>query len=359
MTAQGIDNLMDLLEPFLADPDIVEIMVDGYDRVYVERHGQFEDVQSPFRDNDHLLAVIMDAYAALGRPVGPEKPMEDVRLSDGPRMNTVLPPIALTGPTLVIRKFSNKSLTADQLVEFGSWNQDIMTFLQACVKGRLNIAVSGGTGSGKTTVLNVIAGMIPPDERVIVVENATELRLPHKRLIRLESRPADFEGRGEVTIRDLVTNVMRMRPDRVVLGEVRAGEAMEIIQAMSTGHDGSMLSIHATSIQDVLHRLEMLILMAGLDLPLVTIRQRIVSSLQLITYLELMTDGKRRMLKIAEVVGMAGQSIETRDIFEFHQTGMDGDYIVGEYRPTGYVPTFYARMKAEGSDLPESIFQPK
>jgi pilus assembly protein CpaF len=359
MTTHGIDTLVNLLEPLLADPDVMEIMIDGYDRVYMERRGQFEDVETPFMDNDHLLEVITGAFAALGRPVGPEHPIADIRLPDGSRMNTVLPPVALTGPTLVIRKFPARRLTGEQLVGFNSWSQDMMTFLQACIRGRLNIAVSGGTGAGKTTVLNILGQMIPQDERVIVVENATELRLPHRRLVRLESRPADLMGKGEVTVRDLVINAMRMRPDRIILGEARAGEAMEIIQAMGTGHDGSMLSVHATGIQDVLSRLEVMILMAGMDLPLITIRQRLASSLQLITYQERMTDGRRKMLRIAEVVGMAGQAIETRDIFAFHQTGMEGDRIVGEYKPTGYVPTFYARMRAEGIDLPERIFQPK
>lgn len=360
MTRLEQSDLVSLLEPLLADPAVIEILVDGYDRVYVERQGAaFADVDSPFHSNEHLASVVSAAFAALGYTLDARHPIGDLRLSDGSRMNAVLPPVSLTGPTLVIRKFPSDPLTVDQLIEFGSWNEPIVTFLRACVAARLNVAVAGGTGSGKTTVLNILARMIPIEERVIVVENATELRLPHRRLVRLESRPPDADGRGEVNVRDLVINAMRMRPDRIVLGEARAGEALDMLHAMNTGHDGSMFSVHATSPRDVVARLEVMCLMAGMDLPLRAIREQVAGAIQLITYQERLSDGRRKMMKITEVSGMAGDIITMNDIFEYHQTGLDATgRVEGYFRATGYVPDFMKRIRAAGIDLPMTLFEP-
>jgi pilus assembly protein CpaF len=359
MTTLDQSELVTLLEPILSDPGVMEILVDGYDHVYVERHGRLEDVDSPFQSNDHLASAITGAFATLGFQVDADCPIGDLRLPDGSRMNAVLPPVALTGPALVIRKFPPLSLTVDQLITLGSWNEPIVSFLQACVLARANIALAGGTGSGKTTLLNILARMIPFDERVIVVENATELRLPHRWLVRLESRPPDASGRGAVTTRDLIANAMRMRPDRIVLGETRAGEALDMLQAMSTGHDGSLLSLHAGSPRDAITRLELMCLMAGMELPLSAIREQIASAIQIITYQERLADGRRKVMKVTEVCGLEGDSVVLNDIFEFRQTGTDGERrIQGRFVATGYVPDFIRRIRGVGIDLPMAIFEP-
>lgn len=359
MHEQRGTEILGPLGPFFDDPDVLEIMVDGWDRVYVERKGRFEDVPSPFQDEEALLALMKTLATAGGRRLDEHQPMVDVRLLDRARCNMVIPPIALTGPALVIRKFPFHLLSVDDLLGFGAWHEDIVAFLRACVQARLNIAISGGTGSGKTTVLNLMAGMIPEDERIIVVENATELRLPQRRVVRLESRPPDHEGKGEVTIRDLVVNALRMRPDRLILGEARAGEALEMLQAMTTGHDGSMFSIHATSPRDVLTRLETMATMHDIVLPLLTVRQMMATALDIITYQERMADGHRRMVKVAEVVGMQGDVIAVQDIFEFRQTGLEGGQIKGHFTATGRIPHRLNRFRDMGIDLPLDLFKPR
>jgi pilus assembly protein CpaF len=360
MKSQDQTNRLAVLEPFLNDSEIMEILVDGHSHVYVSRRGEFTDVPSPFRDEAHLLDVIDAILAPLGRRADETCPMVDARLPDGSRVNIVVRPVSLIGPTLVIRKFPPKSLTVEDVLRFGSWNEDMVTFLRACIQGRLNMIVAGGVGSGKTSLLNILAGMIPADERIITVENAGELRLPPrlKRVVKLESRPPNVEGKGEVTMRDLVVNALRMRPDRLIAGEVRAGEALELFQAMNTGHDGTMMTVHASSLHDVLVRLEVAVTMANPALPLLTVRQMMASAIDLITYQERLIDGKRKMIKVAEVVGMQGDVVALRDIFEFRQTGMQDGQVVGHFTATGHIPGFFNHLREAGVDLPVSLFTP-
>ncbi len=354
-------NPLDTLEPLLADPDVVEVMVDGHEKVYVERHGRFEDVPSPFRDEAHLMEVIDAILKPLGRRVDESQPIVDARLSDGSRVNVVIPPIALTGPTLTLRKFTGLWFTFEDLIAWNSVSEEMVEFLKACVQGRLNMVVAGGTGSGKTTVLNLIAGMIPPDERIVTVENASEIRLPKslRRVVTLESRPANLEGKGEVTVRDLVINSLRMRPDRIIVGEVRAGEALELLQAMNTGHDGTMITVHANSLRDTLTRLEAMVLMANPSLPLLNVRQQMATAIDLITHQERLQDGTRKMLKVTEVVGMQGDAIMLQDIFEFRQTGFSEGKVTGHFTATGKIPSFLHRLREAGIELPLSMFTPR
>lgn len=356
MDEQATIELLGPLGALYADRTVREIMVDGHDRVYVERQGSFEDAPGPFRDNAHLLEFVIELTTRLGRPVGEACPLVDLRLPDGSRANVVVPPVALTGPTLVIRKYPERTLTIEDVVAFGSLSEPMVTFLRACVAARLNIAISGGTGSGKTTVLNLVAGMASPDERLVVVENATELRLPQRRQVRLESRPADADGRGEISVRALVANAMKMRPDRIVLGEATGPEALDMLQAMSNGFDGSLFSLHATSPHDALSRLEMLCLLAAPELPLLTVRQQIASAIQIVTYQEHMRDGRRRMTRIAEVAGFEGQTVMLRDIFEFRQTGFADGQIEGAFAATGHIPAVLGRIRDAGIDLPQNLF---
>jgi pilus assembly protein CpaF len=356
MHDQETIDLLGPLGPLYADDTVSEIMVDGHDRVYVERQGVLEDVPSPFADSAALIALVTALTTAAGRPASEAQPVVDFRLPDGSRTNAVLPPIALTGPTLVIRKFPARQLTIEDLLGFGSWSEPMAAFLRACVQARLNMVITGGTGSGKTTVLNLIAGMAPAEERLVVVENATELRLPQRRVVRLESRPPDTEGRGAVSLRQLVVNATHMRPDRIVLGEATGPEALDMIQAMNNGHDGSLFSLHATSPRDALTRLETLGLMAAPELPLLTLRQQIASAVHLITYQEHMPDKRRRMTKIAEVTGFEGQAITLQDIFEFRQTGFQNGQVTGTYTATGHLPRVLGRLRDAGVDLPLEIF---
>ncbi len=351
-------SLLGPLEALFNDPEVMEIMADGHDRVYVEREGRLVDVPPPFQSEDELLALMQALADCGGRPLDSSQPMVDVRLFDSARCNMVIPPIALTGPTLVIRKFPGRLLTTEDLLRFGAWNETIVEFLRACVQARLNIAIAGGAGSGKTTVLNLVAGMIPADERIIVVENATELRLPQRRVVRLESRPPDFKGEGEVTIRDLVINALRMRPDRLILGEARASEALDMLQAINTGHDGSMFSVHATSPRDVLSRLEMMASMHDITLPLLTVREMIASALHIITHQERLPDGSRKITKVSEVLGLEGQNVALGDIFEFRRTGLKDGRIQGQFTATGHIPRLLSRFREMGIDLPMSMFTP-
>ena len=347
------------LRPFLDDPGVAEILVDSFDKVYVERQGQFEDVPSPFRDEQHLINVIRQTAAALGRPLGNGELMVDARLPDGARFNAVIPPVAILGPSLVIRKFPARQLTFAELIGYGSLSQPIVEFLRACVAGRLNIVVSGGTNSGKTTILSLIVGLIPPNERIVTVENAAELRPPEtlKRVVRLESQPGNASGEGVVSMRDLVINALRMRPDRLIVGEVRGGEALEVFQAMNTGHDGSMFSMHAGGTHDALARLETMVYMAMPSLPLLQVRQQIASALDLIIHQERLRDGSRKILRVSEVVGMQGDVILLQDIFKFQETGMENGRIVGQHVPTGYIPGFMKKLHAAGVAVPMSLFR--
>lgn len=361
MTEQDKPNPLAALEPLLKDPDVVEIMVDGHERVYVEKGGQFVDVPTPFRDAEHLYEVINAIFAPLGHKVDASSPIADARLVDGSRVNVVIPPISLVGPVLTIRKFWQTPLSVEDLLQFGSWSEEIVTFLRACVHGRLNIVVAGGTGSGKTTVLNIVAGMIPADERVITIENASELQLlpeRSKRLVRLESRPPGIEGEGEVTMRDLVINALRMRPDRIIVGEVRAEEVLDLFQAINTGHDGCMLTIHANSPRDAVNRLETMATMANLAMPLLTVRQQMASAIDLIVHMERLHDGKRKILKVTEVTGMQGDVIGLQDIFEFRKTGFKDQVISGYHTATGHIPRWLNRLREAGIELPVSLFTP-
>ena len=344
------------LEPLLADDSITEIMVNGPKNVFVEQKGNLSRANITFENDDHVLRIIDRIVAPLGRRIDESSPMVDARLPDGSRVNAVIRPLALCGPTITIRKFSKKPLTVDDLIRFGSMTPEIRDFLRACIIGRLNMVVSGGTGSGKTTLLNVLSSFIPNDERIVTVENAAELQLRQEHVVTLESRPANIEGKGEVTIQDLVVNCLRMRPDRIIVGECRAGEALDMLQAMNTGHDGSLTTAHSNSPRDTLARLEVMCLMSGMDLPVRAIREQIASAIDCICHQERLRDGTRKITKITEVQGMEGEIITMSDIFEFEQTGLEGGKVIGRIRPTGLRPKFIDRIEQSGIHLPPSVF---
>ena len=344
------------IEPLLKDPSVSEVMVNGPKQIYVERSGRLELTSATFHDDDHVMRVIDRVVSPLGRRIDESSPTVDARLPDGSRVNAVIPPIALNGPVLTIRKFSKDPFTVDDLIKFGTVTPEMATFLKACVEARLNIVVSGGTGSGKTTMLNVISSFIPDDERIVTIENAAELQLRQDHVVRLESRPPNIEGKGEVTIRDLVINSLRMRPERIVVGECRGGEALDMLQAMNTGHDGSMTTAHANSPRDCLSRLETMVLMAGVDLPVRAIREQVASAVDLIVQQERMKDGSRKITYVTEVQGMEGDVIVMQDIFNFEQTGIENGKIVGRMRPTGIRPKFIQRFEASNIYLPPNIF---
>lgn len=344
------------LEPLLADDTVTEIMVNGPKNIFVERKGNLVRVPISFDDDDHVLRIIDRIVAPLGRRVDESSPLVDARLQDGSRVNVVIRPIALNGPTITIRKFFKKPLTIQDLIRFGSMTPEIADFLRGCVVARLNIVVAGGTGSGKTTLLNVLSGFIPNEERIITVENAAELQLQQEHVVTLESRPPNIEGKGEITIRDLVVNCLRMRPERIVVGECRSGEALDMLQAMNTGHDGSLTTLHANSPRDTISRLEVMCLMAGMDLPVRAIREQIASAVDLICQQQRLRDGSRKIIFITEVQGMEGEMITMSDIFEFEQTGFEAGKIVGRIRPTGIRPKFIDRLEDAGIHLPPSVF---
>ena len=361
MNEKEIKDALAPLQPFLDDTTVVEIMVDGFDKVYVERQGeqgQYEDIPSPFRDNRHLLDVIHKTAVALDHKLGEGEFMMDVRLPDGARFNVVLPPIAILGPSLVIRKFSARQLTVEDLIRYGSINQMLVDFLQMCINGRLNIVISGGTNSGKTSLLNIVTGLIPPNERIVTVENAAELRPPKalKRIVRLESQPGNASGKGIVTMRDLVTNAMRMRADRIIVGEIRSGEALNILSAMNTGHEGSMFAIHANSPRDALARLETMVYLAMSSQPLLQVRQQMASALDLIVQAERLRDGSRKVVRVSEAAGMQGDVIMVRDIFKFEETEEINGRIQGTLAATGYIPTFVKKMHMLGITVPMDMF---
>ncbi|MGB5824457.1 MAG: CpaF family protein [Proteocatella sp.] len=337
------------LEPLLADSEITEIMVNGPKSVYIEKKGKILESSVKFRDDKHVMHIINRIVSPIGRRVDESSPMVDARLKDGSRVNAIIPPISLVGPTLTIRKFSKDPITSKNLLQFGTASSFMLAFLDACVRGKLNIIVSGGTGSGKTTFLNVLSGYIPENERIITIEDAAELQLKQKHVITLESRPANTEGTGSITIRDLVRNSLRMRPDRIIVGEVRSGEALDMLQAMNTGHDGSIATGHANSPRELMARLETMVLMAGMELPLKAIREQISSALDLIVHQERMRDGSRKVTNITEVVGMEGDIITLQEIFVYKQTGVDSQgNIKGSFKATGVVPSFMEKLIGNG-----------
>jgi pilus assembly protein CpaF len=344
------------LEPLLAEDAVTEIMVNGAKKIYVERKGKLEKVTAVFENDEHVLRIIDRIVSPLGRRIDESSPYVDARLPDGSRVNAIIPPLAVNGPTLTIRKFSKKPLTIQNLLEFGSITEEAVEFLKACVLARLNVVVSGGTGSGKTTLLNILSGFIPDDERIITVENAAELQLRQEHVVTLESRPPNIEGKGEVTIRDLVINCLRMRPDRIVVGECRGGEALDMLQAMNTGHDGSLTTAHANSPRDTLSRLETMCLMAGMDLPVRAIREQIAAAVDVIVQQERMRDGSRKIVNVTEVQGMEGDVIVLSDVFLFEQMGYEGGKVIGRLKPTGIRPKFIETIEAAGITLPPSVF---
>lgn len=344
------------LEPLLAEDNITEIMVNGPKNVYIEIAGNITRSNVSFEDEEHVLRVLDRIVAPLGRRIDESSPTVDARLPDGSRVNAVIRPIALCGPTITIRKFSKRPFTVEDLIRFGTLTPEVAEFLRAAVIARLNIVVSGGTGSGKTTLLNVLSGFIPNDERIITIENAAELQLRQEHVVSLESRPPNIEGRGEVSIRDLVVNSLRMRPDRIVVGECRAGEALDMLQAMNTGHEGSLTTCHSNSPRDTLSRLEVMCLMAGMDLPVRAIREQVASALDLIVHQERLRDGTRKIVKITEIQGMEGDVITMSDIFEFEQVGLEAGKVIGRIRPTGLRPKFIDRIEEAGIHLPPSVF---
>ncbi|MBO9342517.1 MAG: CpaF family protein [Roseiflexus sp.] len=345
------------LQELLNDPEISEIMVNGPRKVYVEKRGKIQLSDVTFVDEQHVLRVIDRIVAPLGRRIDESSPMVDARLPDGSRVNAVIRPIALCGPTISIRKFRKEGITIDDLIRFGSLTSEMAEFLSACVRASLNIVVSGGTGSGKTTMLNVLSSFIPDDERIITVENAAELQLRQEHVVPLESRPPNVEGKGEISIRDLVINTLRMRPERIVVGECRGGEALEMLQAMNTGHDGSMTTLHANSPRDAIARIETMCLMAGMDLPVRAIREQIASAVNLIVQLARLKDGSRKVIYITEVQGMEGDVVVLSDIFVFEQQGLDErGKIIGQLKPTGIRPRFIDRFEERNIYLPPNIF---
>lgn len=345
------------LQELLNDPEISEIMVNGPRKVYVEKRGKIQLSEVTFVDEQHVLRVIDRIVAPLGRRIDESSPMVDARLPDGSRVNAVIRPIALCGPTISIRKFRKEGITIEDLIRFGSLTREMAEFLSACVRASLNIVVSGGTGSGKTTMLNVLSSFIPDDERIITVENAAELQLRQEHVVPLESRPPNVEGKGEISIRDLVINTLRMRPERIVVGECRGGEALEMLQAMNTGHDGSMTTLHANSPRDAIARIETMCLMAGMDLPVRAIREQIASAVNLIVQLARLKDGTRKVIYITEVQGMEGDVVVLSDIFVFEQQGLDErGKIIGQLKPTGIRPRFIDRFEERNIYLPPNIF---
>lgn len=344
------------IDPLLADPDISEVMVNGYDHVYVETKGKLHLTDVKFRDNEHVMNVINRIVSSVGRRIDESSPMVDARLADGSRVNAIIPPCALSGPTITIRKFSKTPLTAADLVRFGSVTPQMVTFLEACVKARLNMVVSGGTGSGKTTLLSVLSAYIPENERIVTIEDAAELQLRQEHVITLESKPANVEGNGAVTIRDLVKNALRMRPDRIVVGEVRSGETLDMLQAMNTGHDGSLTTAHANSPRDLMSRLETMVLMSGFEMPVKAIREQIASALDVVIQQSRLRDGSRKIVSISEVVGMEGDTITLQDIFVYRPTGFGPDGTKGAFVPTGIRPNFAEKMADNGVPVKDEWF---
>jgi pilus assembly protein CpaF len=353
------DEVMGLgpLEPLLADSSISDILVNGADSVYIERAGLLEETDVKFNDDDHLMNIIDRIVSAVGRRIDESSPMVDARLADGSRVNVIIPPLALDGPMVSIRRFSVEMLGMDNLVELGTVSDAAAQLLAAMVKARLNIIVSGGTGSGKTTLLNILSGFIQSTQRIVTIEDSAELQLQQPHVVRLETRPPNIEGKGEVTQRDLVRNCLRMRPERIVLGEVRGGEALDMLQAMNTGHDGSLTTIHANTPRDALTRIENMVSMTGIDIPPAGLRAQIASAVNVVVQVERQEDGRRRLSSIQEILGMEGDIITMSELFRFNREGVDEDgKVIGELRPTGIVPSFHRDLQRRGIGLPIELF---
>ncbi|MEX0808947.1 MAG: CpaF family protein [Dongiaceae bacterium] len=356
-----IDEMVGLgpLEPLLKDPTINDILINTHKQVFIERAGILELTPVHFQDDKHLLRIIMKIVSRIGRRVDESQPMVDARLPDGSRVNVAIPPVAIDGPIMSIRKFAARPYTLDSLIENNSLTPEIADLLAAIVRSRLNILISGGTGSGKTTLLNAMSRFIDERERVVTIEDAAELQLQQIHVVRLETRPANIEGRGEIAQRELVKNSLRMRPDRIIVGEVRSGEAFDMLQAMNTGHDGSMTTIHANTPRDAISRLEQMVSMAGLDIPLRGMRTQIASALDVVVQLQRLSDGRRRIMSVTEITGMEGEVIQTQEIFRFIRRHADPDGTIhGEFRATGIRPKFMENLKTRGVDLPAHYFDP-
>ncbi len=345
------------LEPLLADPDISDILINRYNQFYIEKFGKLQKVDIMFRDNNHLLQIIDRIVSKVGRRIDESSPYVDARLPDGSRVNAIIPPLSLDGPVLSIRRFGVDPLRMSDVLAFGSLTRNMAFILESCVKTRLNVLISGGTGTGKTTFLNILSEFIPTTERIITIEDSAELQLKQEHVVRLETRPPNMEGKGEVTQRDLVRNCLRMRPDRIIVGEVRGGEALDMLQAMNTGHDGSLSTIHANSARDAMARLETMVLMAGLDLPERAIKEQVASAVQLVLQLSRFSDGSRKVVSIAEITGMEGNTIAMQDIFVYRKKGISPDgKVLGEFVPTGVRPRFMDKFKVSGIDVPLHLF---
>jgi pilus assembly protein CpaF len=346
------------LEPLLADPTISDILVNSYKNIYIERRGKLERTSVAFKDDEHLMRVIERIVSSVGRRIDESSPMVDARLADGSRVNAIIPPLALDGPVVSIRRFGGEPLLMSKLVEHQALTRDIAEMLEMCVKARLNVLISGGTGAGKTTLLNALSAFIPEEQRVVTIEDSAELQLQQPHVVRLETRPPNIEGRGEVSQRDLVKNALRMRPDRIVIGEVRGGESIDMLQAMNTGHDGSLTTVHANTPRDALTRLETMIQMTGMRLSDRAMRQQIASAINLVIQAARLQDGSRKITSISEITGMEGETITMQEIFMFERSGVDREgKVIGRFKPTGIRPRFAERLKAYGLQLPRTLFE--
>lgn len=345
------------IEILLKDPSVTEVMVNGPKKIFVERNGRLQLTDVQFHDDSHVMTIIERILSPIGRHIDEAVPLVDARLEDGSRVNIIIPPLSLIGPCITIRKFANRALSVEDLISFGTLDRKMADFIKACIQARINILVSGGTGSGKTTTLNVLSSFIPENERIVTIEDAAELRLQQEHVVTLESRPANIEGSGEITIRDLVKNALRMRPDRIIVGEVRGGEALDMLQAMNTGHDGSLTTAHANNPRDALSRLETMVLMAGFEMPIRAIREQVSSAIELILQQSRLKDGSRKITYITEVQHMEGDVITTQDLFRFEQTGMDENgKLIGHFVSTGMQPGFMDKFQVNGVSLPDDFF---
>lgn len=345
------------IEVLLKDPTVTEVMVNGPKKIFVERMGRLQLTDIQFHDDSHVMNIIERILSPIGRHIDESVPLVDARLEDGSRVNIIIPPLSLVGPCITIRKFATKALSVDNLITFGTLDRKMADFIKACIQARINILVSGGTGSGKTTTLNVLSSFIPENERIVTIEDAAELKLQQEHVVTLESRPANIEGNGEITIRDLVKNALRMRPDRIIVGEVRGGEALDMLQAMNTGHDGSLTTAHANNPRDALARLETMVLMAGFEMPIRAIREQVSSAIELILQQSRLKDGSRKITYITEVQHMEGDVITTQDLFRFEQTGMDENgKLIGHFVSTGMQPGFMDKFQVNGVSLPDDFF---
>ena len=348
------------IEILLKDPSVTEVMVNGPKKIFVERNGRLQLTDVQFHDDSHVMNIIERILSPIGRHIDEAVPLVDARLEDGSRVNIIIPPLSLIGPCITIRKFANRALSVEDLISFGTLDRKMADFIKACIQARINILVSGGTGSGKTTTLNVLSSFIPENERIVTIEDAAELRLQQEHVVTLESRPANIEGSGEITIRDLVKNALRMRPDRIIVSEVRGGEALDMLQAMNTGHDGSLTTAHANSPRDALSRLETMVLMAGFEMPIKAIREQISSAIELVLQQSRLKDGSRKITHITEIQHMEGEIITTQELFRFEQTGMDENgKLMGHFVATGMQPGFMEKFQINGVSLPDNFFMPE